>query len=263
MLIIYHAECLDGFGAAYAAWYALGDSATYHPAKYGEELPDCTDKDVYFLDFSAPKDKMLQIARVAKSVTVLDHHKTAEADLTELLRDNVIRGEFNMRRSGCILAWQHFNYDIPPPMVLQYIEDRDLWKFELESTRSICAALFSYPQTFEFWHDNIIGCETSLLIEGGAILRQHNRQIDLLKNNANLEYLGSWCVPIVNANYMFASDLGNILSEGHPFAAVWYEANGRRYYSLRSQKGSTDVSIVAKQFGGGGHENAAGFSVEI
>ncbi len=263
MLIIYHAECLDGFGAAYAAWYCLGDSAIYHPAKYGEELPDCTGKDVYFLDFSAPKEKMRQIAKVAKSVTVLDHHKTAESDLTELLRERVILGEFNMTRSGCVLAWQYFNYDIPVPMILKYIEDRDLWKFELESTKSICAALFSYPQDFEFWHDNIINCESSLLIEGEAILRQHNRQLDMLKNNATLAHIGSWHIPTVNANYMFASDLGNILSVGHPFAAVWYEANGRRYYSLRSQKDGIDVSEVAKQFGGGGHINAAGFSLEV
>ena len=31
-LVIYHADCSDGFGAAYAAWKLLGDRATYHAA---------------------------------------------------------------------------------------------------------------------------------------------------------------------------------------------------------------------------------------
>ena len=37
-LILYHADCDDGFGAAYAAWLSLGDSAEYQPVYYGDQI---------------------------------------------------------------------------------------------------------------------------------------------------------------------------------------------------------------------------------
>ena len=32
--VIYHADCTDGFGAAYAAWKQLGNRAEYHACKH-------------------------------------------------------------------------------------------------------------------------------------------------------------------------------------------------------------------------------------
>jgi nanoRNase/pAp phosphatase (c-di-AMP/oligoRNAs hydrolase) len=60
---------------------------------------------------------------------------------------------------------------------------------------------------------------------------------------------------------MYASDAGNILSEGRAFAATYYDTDKSRVFSLRSSKGGVDVGEVAKLFGGGGHKHAAGFSV--
>ena len=37
-LVIYHAHCTDGFGAAFAAWMKLGDDAEYVPMQYGQDL---------------------------------------------------------------------------------------------------------------------------------------------------------------------------------------------------------------------------------
>ncbi len=58
-LVIYHANCADGFGAAFAAWLKFGDEAEYVPFKYGEDgmrfktlfqLGD-PKRDIYILDF--------------------------------------------------------------------------------------------------------------------------------------------------------------------------------------------------------------------
>ena len=35
-LIYYHADCIDGFGAAYAAWRHFGQNASYHPMHHGD-----------------------------------------------------------------------------------------------------------------------------------------------------------------------------------------------------------------------------------
>jgi hypothetical protein len=57
-LILYHADCDDGFGAAYAAWLSLGDGAEYRPVYYGDAIPPelLVDRKVFILDFSFSPD---------------------------------------------------------------------------------------------------------------------------------------------------------------------------------------------------------------
>lgn len=87
-LIIYHRSCPDGFGAAYSAWLRFGDEAEYLPMQYGEEFnPDlCKDREVYILDFSFPKDKMLEILNKCDKMVWLDHHISAQP-LLKVLQD--------------------------------------------------------------------------------------------------------------------------------------------------------------------------------
>ena len=51
-VVIYHADCTDGFGSAYSAWKLLGNRAEYYPRKHGQEPPDVKGKNVVILDFS-------------------------------------------------------------------------------------------------------------------------------------------------------------------------------------------------------------------
>ncbi len=75
-LVIYHADCTDGFGAAFAAWLKLGDDAEYLPMKYGDidTHLDYTGRDLYILDFSFPREAMEHMFANAKLVVWLDHH---------------------------------------------------------------------------------------------------------------------------------------------------------------------------------------------
>ena len=86
-LVIYHANCTDGFGAAFAAWLKLGDEAEYLSMEHGKvKTPTdfdmkvslaAKDNDVYILDFSFPREVMDALFKHAKRVVWLDHHKTA------------------------------------------------------------------------------------------------------------------------------------------------------------------------------------------
>jgi nanoRNase/pAp phosphatase (c-di-AMP/oligoRNAs hydrolase) len=60
------------------------------------------------------------------------------------------------------------------------------------------------------------------------------------------------------------SEIGHELATtGGTFGLIWYLGeNNKAKISLRSN-GDHDVSAIAKQFGGGGHKNAAGFEVDI
>ncbi|MDX1406792.1 MAG: hypothetical protein R3330_01630, partial [Saprospiraceae bacterium] len=175
LLVIYHGNCADGFGAAWVVWNALGPEVEFFPGTYQSAPPDCTDRNVLMVDFSYKRPVIDMIAQVARSIVILDHHKSAKedlepfavqecgegrlawADIPSMLRDleelnrPPILALFDMERSGAMITWDVFNPGQKPPQLLRHIQDRDLWRFELEGTREIQAALFSYPYDFRTW----------------------------------------------------------------------------------------------------------------
>lgn len=85
-ICIYHANCADGFTAAWAVREALGETVEYIPAGYGDEPPDVAGADVIIVDFSYKRPVLERMAHTARSIIVLDHHKTARDDLINLPR---------------------------------------------------------------------------------------------------------------------------------------------------------------------------------
>jgi oligoribonuclease NrnB/cAMP/cGMP phosphodiesterase (DHH superfamily) len=258
---IYHHNCADGFSAAWVVRRALGELVQFVPGVYQTMPPfeAVVDKDVIFVDFSYKRPMMEQIVERAKSVTVLDHHKTAEEDLRDLKGAKVT---FDMNRSGATITWGHFFPNDPMPRLLAHIEDRDLWRFKLPGTREIQAAVFSYEYKFEIW-DNMMQADTmNLFAQGVAIERKHHKDIaELVTAGKHRMKLLDYDVPAVNLPYIFSSDAGHLMAQGEPFAVCYWDTPEGRVFSLRSTDEGIDVSVVAKAYGGGGHRNAAGFRV--
>lgn len=269
-LCIYHANCADGFGAALAVWLRFADSRPeFVPASYGETPPNCAGHDVLLVDFSYKLPVLERILAEAKSVTILDHHKTAESDIQPLLDAGRVNGEFDMDRSGAAMAWDWCFPDEDRPRLIEYIQDRDLWQFNLEGTREISAALFSYDQDFEVWKNILTALEDDegqqfFLSMGQTLRRKHNKDLDeILKVTKRRMTICGYSVPAANLPYIFASDAGNRMAEGELFSASYFDTPEGRKFSLRSKEGGMDVSEIAKRFGGGGHARAAGFQVPI
>ncbi len=164
--IFYHWDCLDGFGAAYAAWLKFGyREAAYRACQYseGEDPFDMCEPgdEVYVLDFSFKREVLLRQAERLK-IQVIDHHATAEKDLAGL--DFCI---FDMTKSGAVLAWEFFHPGRPMPKLLRHIQDRDLWQFKLFETKEITTALMSMSYDFQVWDGHMR--DTSGLSEVGTI----------------------------------------------------------------------------------------------
>ena len=122
--------------------------------------------------------------------------------------------------------------------------------------------LFSYPQDFAVWDTLLATPVSELLADGIAIERQRQKTMaDLLRSTARRMSIGGHDVPVANIPSLFASDAGNIMTQGELFAACYSDGPKGRSFSLRSTDEGMDVSQIAKQFGGGGHRNAAGFRV--
>jgi uncharacterized protein len=273
-LVISHSPCLDGFTAAWAMWLRYPD-AEFVPGVYGQDPPDCTGRDVYLLDFSYKRPVMEKIALEARRVVVLDHHKTAEAELAGFAEsftpyqfvDVAIR--FDMDKSGARLAWEYFHPGEEVPLFVRLVEDRDLWRFALPDSRELNAVFFSYDYDFEQWNALNRQLKSAagyavLADAGRAILRKQDKDVrELVGKTSVVRRIGGTMVPCANLPYTLASDAGNLMALDAPFAATWWaDAAGWFNFSLRSFEGGYDVSDVAKTYGGGGHKHAAGFRVK-
>ncbi|WP_299463985.1 DHHA1 domain-containing protein [uncultured Microscilla sp.] len=258
--VLYHAHCTDGFGAAYAVWKIYGDKAIYLPVKYDNPMPKLKHRsEVFIVDFSYPKAELLELASLMHEVTVLDHHKTAKEELGGITEGDApnLSITFDMDKSGAVLAWEHFhpNEEIPP--LILHIQDKDLWRFDLKDTKKVIASLTSYTMDFKLWDRFDLN---TLITEGEAILRYQTLTVDKLCKNARMVQILDYTVPSVNSGVL-QSEIGNRLCEIYPdspFSVVHFETSDKTRYSLRSV-GDFDVSLVAKEFGGGGHKNAAGY----
>ena len=290
-ICVYHGGCDDGFGAALAVWKCWGDAVQFVPAGYSKPLGvDCTNKHVIMVDFSLKRGAMEELGRAAASVIVLDHHKTAQAelhpwtlgdenvDLGAKLQDvgqnlalNQMEGVlpilayFCMNKSGARMAWEFCMPRVPVPALIAAVEDRDLWRFAIPSTPKVSAALRTLPHDFALWNGLTYGDLGGLITEGEAVLRGHNKNVSEFIKNRYWTEIGGVRVPVVNVPYHYASDCADAMLKAEPdapFRASWFvRADGKRQFSLRSRDDRMDVSEIAKQFGGGGHRNAAGFEM--
>ena len=251
--VLYHADCADGFGAAWALWKKYPD-ARYIPVKHGQPPPGELDgAHVMMVDFSYRREVIEQLAQSAASLLILDHHVTAQAALAGLPY-----AYFDVKKSGAVLAWEWAHAE-PVPWLLQYVQDKDLWQWRLPDSREMNAALASYPFDFQVWE----GLTRDVLkVEGRAILRRDHSLIDKIVEESVLVEFEGETVPAVYSPVM-TSQIGERLCQGFPFCLIWHERDGLRYFSLRSKPGTADVSALASRYGGGGHVNAAGFSRPI
>lgn len=260
-MCIYHGNCADGFGAAWVVRKALGE-IDFYPGKYQEPPPDVTGKDVVMVDFSYKRPVLLEMAEKANSILILDHHKTAAEDLLDLPAN--VTAKFDMAHSGAMLTWEHFFPGETPPPLLLHIEDRDLWRFALQNTRQIQANVFSFPYDFQVWDTLMAAAPATLAAEGEAIERKHFKDMrELLGVTTREMVIGGHRVPVANLPYTMSSDAGHEMAKGKPFAACYWDTPKGRVFSLRSSDDGADVSEVAKQYGGGGHRNASGFTVSF
>ncbi|MES2952967.1 MAG: DHHA1 domain-containing protein [Patescibacteria group bacterium] len=262
IVIIYHSDCPDGFGAAWAAWKALGDTASYLPVLNRAEVPEGLEgKEVYTLDYSFREEQVRTHAPLAKRWVIIDHHVTNEpavAHATDSL--------FDLGHSGAALSWSYFHKEAPTPTLIKYVENADLWKFELPNAREITQAIASAPRTFESWNKLELLLETKegtekLRAEGELMRTMNERDIAKLAENAEeVMFEGHRVYAVNSALSRHTSELGHVLyTKLPPMALIWSRRGKRVVVSLRSD-GSVDVAKIAQKYGGGGHPQAAAFS---
>jgi len=270
-VVLYHASCTDGFGAAWAAWERLGDRAVYIPMAYHDPLPEIVrGKNVAVVDFHCEKqDQHAELLHLARSVIILDHHSSAQK---KLHADP--HAVFDMNKSGAVLAWEYFHPGKPLPVLLSYVQDVDLHAKKIANSSAFVVALYeTIPMDFQAWHQihvEMAHREWELISRGRAIQSLMSNLVDQAVQGAVLitfEGVRMWCV---NHTSRFYSSVGNALceriveGEETPVGVGmvwWWDASKRRFkVSLRSK--SLVINHIASKYGGGGHDFAASFYLE-
>ena len=176
---------------------------------------------------------------------------------------------FDTGHSGAYLAWRRFHPDEPVPELILYVEDRDLWKWEMPDSREVSAAIDSRPYDFAAWDRLDTG---ALALEGAAILRYQKIQVGRIAAGAHMVRIAGHRVPAACSPVLASEVCEELLRRfpDAPFSAVYRcqdAGSGRteRKWSLRGpgqkvQDQGINLAQLAEAFGGGGHPRAAGFS---
>lgn len=302
-LVMFHANCTDGTFAAYAHWSskATPDDSIYYPVSYGptwtetfkklqSSIPDLAERRVFILDFSYPPQSILELARHSRAVVLLDHHKSAmdqyksyatlpndDTTLKVALSSNALV-YFDLTRSGAAITHQYlYGEDVELPKFYQWVQDRDLWHFDLPDTRDFAAGIRFFIGTTKFDHpdhfaalDQVLTNIPDILIKGRVVesirdvriakhLTQSINRVTLQTTDRTLK------VGFKNADYDLASDLAQRLMEHHHLdMVVIYSITTQSTVScsVRSTK-AVDSTFFSLHHGGGGHPQANGCEMTI
>lgn len=269
----YHAGCPDGFGAAWAAWRAWGDRAAYVPRGHDDVIrPErYAGALVVFADIATDNDTLQLLGEETSKLVVLDHHISAqrrfeaEPGLAAWLKSRGHQVDFDLSHSGAVLAWQHFHPDVPAPDLLRYVEDQDLWRFALPASLEVNAAIASHPRSFDAWEGLAKLPLERLAADGEPIVRAQRMEIEHTLRNVHpirLEELRLEAVNAIHLRSHLGHELATRASFGSPCGAVYRIVGARVDVSLYSV-GEFDVAELAARMGGGGHRNAAGFTLPL
>ncbi len=264
----------DGFGCAYAAYKKFGEDADYYEVEHGQDLPVIafTYENVYIFDLCFDWETMEELTHSTRDYVVIDHHPSAQETVEGLDLNPV---PFDTSRAACVQVWEYFFPEAQDtPKILQYVADRDVWKFELPYSEEMNSFIYLHPRTIMDWdyveselQHNFQECITigqALYTQKGVIAKEMADRNDFVRaSHFTGNPLDHGDVPVAAAPAIW-SEVGHELLNMYPdapFACTYFDFEGRRKYSLRSEDHRMDVGAIAKRLGGGGHRNAAGFSV--
>lgn len=269
-IIVFYHEDADGFTGAWSAWKKLKNTADYFPMHNDNKPLDISalnaeGKDIYIIDYSFKPEEMKKLVAVNNKVVLIDHHITS-AESAKIATESL----YDISRSGASLAWKYFHQDKKIPKLVSFVEDYDLWKFQLPFTQELTLFLSAKKFDFKIWEKLADEFEDAskrkeMAMQGKIMLDYKEKLIaDLLEKGEEVIFDGHRAFAVNSP--VFESEIGKHIYEKKGMLAIIWSYRKRHHkpklkVSLRSNK-NIDVSEIALKYGGGGHKSAAGFTIE-
>lgn len=266
IIVLYHGDCPDGFGAAFAAWKKFKEEAHYEALSRSDAPPLelAQGKEVYLLDFTFNRQEDVDaLAKASASLTILDHHEGVEAQ-TKSVESHV----YDSNRSGAGIAWDYFHDNAPRPKLIDYLEDDDLFRFKHADTRAVLAYLGLSPFSFEAWNEVMEILEDT--DRSVPFLQKAHTYAECFQKLAELSVRKAKFVEFEGHTVAFAtahpykpikSLVGNLLAKQYPPFAIVVTAHPLGYGVSMRGDGSVDLTKIAQKYGGNGHPSSVGFLV--
>lgn len=282
-VVLYHAGCPDGFGAAWLLQRMLVPDAQLVPMDWHQPPPAeawVTDGNLWSVDYCPDGNYLDELGGVLDIITVFDHHQSSvkeigdrphftgigafldASDLGALDHTSIV---IDQSHSGIGLVARYAKHVTGEgiPWFVKYIEDRDLWRFDFFDTKNVSAAIASLPMTVEAWNSLAAADPQQVIAEGMAINRYREQLVEQCAASSVRVHLDEWDVQCSVSPYAIGSDVAGLLAERSPdgIGAYCILHPDRVQFGLRSRGDGPDVAQLAERFGGGGHEHASGFTV--
>lgn len=215
---------------------------------------------IYLVDFSLPTDDMLDLSRRANLIWI-DHHKSA----MEENKDLPLSGIQRVGTAACALVWEYL-VETPLPYAVELLSDYDIWDHTNPDTLPFQYGLRLRDTTpgNELWRHLLTGnyeIMVSDVIKTGKVVLEYEKSENTYYAKAaafEAEWDGLRCIMI--SKLFGGSDLFESVfdPERHDMMVSFGWLNGSWKVGLRSENGG--AGDLAVKYGGGGHDNAAGFT---
>lgn len=294
LVLVFHHDDMDGAVAAASVYFSIKlhefspeqneykkkllENITFIPVNYDRQ----NDKDllkyvdintsVFVLDFAFTPELTQEMINTSLFFQTLDHHETSERML-----GNSEHVYFDSTSSGALMAFQYFfpnEEDIPLAVTLA--DNRDLWKKDHGDEDAFHEALMATRsqskdnQEFikylvDIVFDPVLTDE--MIKYGNSMIDKRDSNIKLATAKRNLIKIDFAGYPAIFFNYSVdQSDACEFLYSQPEYSnyivgTFKFLSNGLVNFSLRKGKycGANLAKIAEYNFGGGGHEQAAGF----
>jgi len=295
-ICFYHSPCSDGIVSVGLVSKYIKDIELVGVKAGCKELTadDYHDKELLFVDLCPEKGLLLQLLENFCEITIWDHHKSSQVAINEVqhAKLNVV---FDMERSGCQITFDCLagSEETSRPWVVDYVGDRDLWKFQLPNSKMINLGLFEFeyltlegldklpkgnidnPEVQKFINEELLP-KTQIIDEKHQRMMKYDVWKSLEMEMVVPGHEKKYRVWLGQTYSTLVSEFGHLLyvtpfKDGTmpDFAVVWsYNLKLCQWScSLRGGKredlegDGIDLSEIAAAYGGGGHKAPAGFKI--
>jgi len=265
MICFFHKSDYDGICSG-ALIKMLHKDCEMIGINYGEQFPWYSfkkDERVFMVDFSLqPFDQMVKLNELCDLVWI-DHHISA---INEAKKHNFDLEKHHVRDGigACQLVWEYLYPFMSVPLFVRLLALYDTWQFNDPRTLPFQYGLRVYNTNIgeQIWRELSNESFVDKICETGHIILKYEK----LQN----EKYAKACAFETEIDGLKAIAINRALTSSMLFESVWdntkydcmlaFSFIGDRWVvSLYTDKEGVDVSIVAKNRGGGGHKQASGF----
>ena len=280
ILVIHHTDLDGAMSAAVVGMKHRNDEITYRLYNYGWPLEpkDLEGYDlVYAVDVSFNQSSPWVYN--LKNLIWIDHHKTAIEYEDQNPWMHQIHGLRGIGKGACEFTWEYLFPKIQKPKLLEYLSAYDVWDKDRFDWNRVEEIEYGAKYTFGLSPESIIkfideGQGLDSLIQVGYVLLVNHEKSYRGKLGNNGFYINSFFgYRVMALNTLDFTSMSFIsyydpkyFDIMMPFAIIPDSKNLGKIlvrFSLYTENPNIDVSLIAKQFSGGGHKGAAGGLISL